>query len=261
MNNKKNPFEVETLRARLAKQRDYKQLAKTYSKAYPAIKDFNTPNLWDSLNTKGVRGKNPMDDNRVKIVNDLIQGKKIKVLNVGFGSASLEKKYFKNHFQRDVTWKGIDISLASVRKAKKEVSKAVFELGNILDLTYQNNTFDYVVSLEVIEHIQPRNTFKALKEIFRVVKPGKYFIVSVPLNEGLEGMIAKDENPNAHVRVYTPDLIKAELEIVGFETLKTRTLFAFHNFYKFKTVIARLLPKRFKPNNIIVLAQKPIVHE
>ncbi len=257
-NTKKNPFDVERLRARLAANSNYKQLVETYSKSYSEIKDFNTPNLWDSLNTEGVRGKNPMDDDRVSIVSDLIQGKKVRVLNVGFGSASLEKKYFKNHLQQDTAWRGIDISPASVRKATEEVPRAKFELGNILGLTYKANSFDYVVSLEVIEHIQPRNTFKALKEIFRVVKPGQYFIVSVPLNEGLEGMIARGENPNAHVRVYTPDLIKAELKIVGFTIVKEAKLFAFHDFYTLKTIFAKLLPKKFKPNNIIVLAQKPL---
>lgn len=252
-------FQVENERASLAEKKDFKKLLKTYSKSLPEIKDFNTPRLWDTLNTKGIRGKNPMDDDRVTIVNRLIKGKKIKVLNIGFGSASLEKKFFSRNHKENIDWNGIDISFASVKKARNEVSQVTFMLGNILRLTHEDESFDYVVSLEVLEHIQPRNTFHALREIFRVIKPGKYFIVSVPLNEELEKMLTKGNNPNAHVRVYTPDLIKAELEIVGFKILKKKMLFAFHNFYRFKTLIATyILSKKFNPNNVIILAQKPI---
>ncbi len=71
-------------------------------------------------------------------------------------------------------------------------------------------------------------------------------------------MISRGENPNAHVRIYTPDLIKAELRIAGFKILKEKRLYAFHNFYGLKTLIAKhLLPRKFNQNNIIVLAQKP----
>ena len=254
-----SPFQVENLRAELAKKRNYKELVKNYSKLLPEIKDFNTANLWDYLNTEGTRGKNPMDDDRVRIVSELLKDKEIKVLNVGFGSASLEKKYFKTNFKKNATWNGIDISPASVKKARKEVPCGKFRLGSVLSLQYKKASFDYVVALEVIEHIQPKDTFHVLKEIFRVIIPGKYFIVSVPLNEGLEEMIAEGKNPNAHVRIYTTDLIKAELETTGFKILKEKTLFAFHKFYTIKTLIAKyILPKRFNPNNIIILAQKPI---
>ena len=95
MNN--NPFSIEKMRANLAKRGDYKQLIKTYSISYPEIQDLNTPIFWDAFNTEGIKGKNPMDQHRINIVSRLIKGNNIDVLNVGFGSASLEKRYFKKH--------------------------------------------------------------------------------------------------------------------------------------------------------------------
>jgi len=255
---KNNPFENERIRAKLAKKLQYKVLIKTYSRSYAQIQDFNTGKFWDEINTKGKKGKNPMDQQRIQIVTRLIKGNQIDVLNIGFGSASLEKAYFDRSAKKLCKWNGIDISQASVRKAKKDFPFATFTVGNIVDLQYKNNSFDYVVLLEVLEHIQPSNTLKALREIFRVIKPGKYFIISVPLNEGLEQMTSQGDNPNAHVRIYTPELIKAELEIAKFKILNEKTLFAFHDFYKLKTFIAkRILPKKFHPNNIIIFAQKP----
>lgn len=253
--NKINPFKIENLRVELAKKRNFKALVKTYTKTYAEIQDFNTPQFWDTFNTEGKRGKNPMDNDRIRIVNGLIRGKKI--LNVGFGSASLEKKYFSTHPKKIFQWYAIDISPASVKQAKKELPRGKFAVGSILELHFSDNAFDTIVSLEVLEHISPHNTFKALKEMYRVLKPGGYLIISVPLNEGLEKMIKRGYNPNAHVRIYTPELIKAELQIVGFTVVKEKLLFAFHNFYAIKSFIAHtIFPRKFQPNNIILLAKK-----
>lgn len=262
MNKPRNPFVVENLRTTLAKEKEYKKLLKTYSTKYSEIKDLNTPNLWDELhyNTAIPEVSHPMAEDRLKIVSNFILGKNISVLDIGFGSASLERVYFQKHLSKNISWCGIEISSLLVKKAKKVFSHCAFTVGNILKLNYPKNTFDYVIALEVLEHIRPSKLFQSLHEIYRVIKPGKYIIVSVPLNEGLETMIAKGENPNAHVRTYAPELIKAELEIVGFKLLKERKLFAFHNYYRLKTFIANYVwKKKFSYNNIILFAQKSAI--
>lgn len=257
----KNPFRVEDLRAKLANELKFSQLIKTYSKSYPEIKDQNTPKLWDHLNIEArtLIDNNPMEEARLNFVSSLIKGDKIKVLDVGFGSASLEQKYFNTNSGKKVEWFGTEISNKSIKRAQKQFPKIEFRLGKISNIKYPNNKFDYVVALEVLEHIKPSETFKALREIFRVVKPGKYFIVSVPLNEGLEEMVSRGENPNAHVRTYTPDLIKAELQIVGFAVIKEKKIFAFNSHHAIKSFVAQyILPKKFKHNNIIIMAQKQL---
>ncbi len=167
---RKDPFRIEERRAKLARGQSYKRLRETYSTRYPEIKNINTPIFWDSFNTEGIKGKNPMDGDRINIISRYIKGG--KVLNIGFGSASLERKYFKSYQQESLNWSAIDISPASVKKAKKEFPQCKFEVRNILNLKFKDNSFDYVVTLEVLEHISPRNTFKALNEIFRVIKQG-----------------------------------------------------------------------------------------
>lgn len=253
-----DPFKVERVRSELSEKNKLTQLKSLYRKSFPEISDLNTPKLWDYLNIDGRSQilQNPMEEDRINKVASLIVGSNQSVLNIGFGSANLEKIYLNNH--KDIQWFGIDISQKSVDKASKLYSNASFKLGDIKKLKHPKNSFDYVIALEVLEHIKPSEIFKALKEIFRVTKPGKYIIISVPLNENLEDMINRGENPNAHVRVYSPALIKAELNIVGFKILKGQTLFAFNKFYKLKTLIAKyFLKNKFKPNNIIIFAQKP----
>ncbi len=258
MRKQNDPFKVEKIRAELAAQLRFSELFKTYSESYPEIKDFNTSKLWDKLNFQKLisRENNPMMRDRVDTVASLIKGNNIKVLNIGFGSAILEQIIFEN--LGNFKWYGIDISPRSVRDACKKYSQGIFKIGIITNIKHKPSYFDYVVILEVLEHIRPSQTFKALKEIYRVLKRGGKAIVSVPLNEKLKEMVAKGENPNAHVRTYTHNLIKAELRIAGFKILKEKTLFAFNKNYKIKTIIAKYIFHGIRePNNIIVLAQKP----
>lgn len=46
-------------------------------------------------------------------------------------------------------------------------------------LTYPNNTFDMVITSDILEHV--RNPSSAFGEIFRVLKPGGYHIFTVPI--------------------------------------------------------------------------------
>jgi len=256
-----NPFAIETMRDELAKARNLDKLRAMYLASYPQIPDQNSPKLWDTLNLeqKPLITVNPMEEDRLKIVSHFIKGGNLEILNIGFGSGNLERKYFQSYSQASVNWYGIDISPASVKKVQQDFPQGKFEIGNIAKMKLQSDHFDYAIAVEVLEHIPPKNTLQALSEVKRVVKPGGYFIISVPLNEGLEEMISRDENPNAHVRVYTPELIKGELLIAGFIIQGEKKLFAFHNWYRVKTVLAKYIFKKFKPNNIIILAQKPVI--
>ncbi len=51
-------------------------------------------------------------------------------------------------------------------------------VGSILEIPYADCTFDIVVSSEVIEHVP--NPFKALSELYRVLKPGGILVVTTP---------------------------------------------------------------------------------
>lgn len=256
-----DPFMVEKLRDTLASKLKYGELKKTYKNQYPEVIDLNSPKLWDYMNidARQTKTKNPMEEDRINFVMSLIKGEDIAVLNVGFGSASLEKKYFKAHHSMKFKWEGIDISPKSIKQANENLPLGRFRVGNILKMNFPSSHFDYVIALEVLEHILPSKILDSLRELFRLVKPGKFLIVSVPLNEGLEKMISQGQNPNAHVRAYTPNLIKGELILTGFKILKEKKLYAFNNLYKLKTYVARyILRGRFKHNNVILYAQKPL---
>lgn len=245
-----NPFRLEEYRSRLAEAKNYPELKKTYSSNLPEIKDLNSPKLWDRLNFEISNPKTqyPMMWDRLNTVARMIPAGVNKVLNIGFGGAQLEDMVGKSY-----DWHGIDISPKSVKTASARHPDKHFQIGIITNLKFPKESFNCVIALEVLEHIPPHLTFKAFSQIYNVLKPGGYLIVSVPLNEGLEHT---SSNPNAHVRVYTPALIEAELNIGGFRIINRKFLYAFHKYYSAKKLITRLFPFLKQPNIIILLTQK-----
>jgi len=252
-----NAFKIESKRRQLARNKEYKKLKLTYLRNFPEIEDINSPEFWNELNRNNIVSSknNPMASDRINIICQLIPKGTEKILNIGFGSAQLEKQIFST--SQNFNWYGIDISNKSVEKASKLYLEAKFKIGSITNLEYQKSFFDCVIASEVLEHIKPSEIFKSLKEVKRVLKPKGYFIVSIPINEGLKKLVKNNNNPNGHVRVYSLNLIKAELEITSFKVIKTIFLYAFNKKYKLKTLIIKLLPSLKKPNNIIIIAQKP----
>lgn len=251
----KEAFLIECIRTTLAKEGKFKKLEREYKPEKWGISDLNKPSFWDRLNTKSTdQPDSPIDIDRLETVRTLIKKRETSVLDIGFGSGRLEKMVSPlDGFK----WFGIDISPKSVELARERYPKYKFETGSIHNLTYRDNFFDYVIALEVLEHIRPNKTLRSLREVNRVLKKRGKFIISVPLNEGLDRMLFLGENPNAHLRIYSEELVKAELRISGFKILWSKKLFAFRSLYKLKNFIVKtLVPFLKRPNNIIILAEK-----
>jgi len=59
-------------------------------------------------------------------------------------------------------------------KANSELVEVKFPDTDIQNLPYSDNEFDYIISDQVLEHIE--NPFKAIDECYRVLKPGGWVI-------------------------------------------------------------------------------------
>lgn len=86
-----------------------------------------------------------------------------KVLDVGCG-LGLMVKYLR---MLGVDAYGVDISNYALLKAEKEV-KSYLKRGSVLNLPFEDDSFDLVVSYDVLEHIPRRKAGKAVKECMRV---------------------------------------------------------------------------------------------
>jgi SAM-dependent methyltransferase len=73
---------------------------------------------------------------------------------------------------------GIDIDEASVCAARRLYPSAEFRKGSVLEMPFENESFDVVVSFETIEHIVEQERF--LDECVRVLRRGGIFVCSTP---------------------------------------------------------------------------------
>lgn len=100
------------------------------------------------------------------------QQKSQQILDVGCGTGgnlSLLAKY------GEVT--GVDFSSEALNFAAKTGLKHLFE-ATATALPFADESYDLVVALDVLEHVQDDE--KALKEFFRILKPGGLLLLTVP---------------------------------------------------------------------------------
>lgn len=249
--NKKNPYKIERLRQSLAAKKNLKNLKVLYSESVAQIPNLNTSLFWDERIDQNV-DHIPLDgmtNDRINIAYEFMPKNVKYILDIGAGYGYIENLISKN---KNIKIYGNDISRNAINNLKRRF-KGNFKLESIYKMKYENNMFDAIFMLEVLEHIPPSKTFKILRDVRNFLKKNGSLIISVPTNEGLEKM---KHNLNGHVRMYTKDLIVAELIIAGFEIVNVKTVSAFRNLYSLKKIISKLLKSKWEPNDIIVVAKK-----
>ena len=100
------------------------------------------------------------------VISLLENEKKSKILDMGCGEGVFVKELKSMNFNIE----GLDFNFESEWVKK----------GSILAAPYPDHSFDVVMCLDVIEHLNPNDQPQAFKEIYRILKPGGRFICSLP---------------------------------------------------------------------------------
>lgn len=122
---------------------------------------------------------------------------------------------------------------AEIRKLNKKVR---FIEANVLDLPLQDNTFDASTDFGLLQHIHPDNWAEYIREVSRVIKPGKYFFKVVFSKETTSFLgfnpkgadTGQFEKDGIHYHFFTKEevaeLFKKEFEVVEqkIETLQKK---------------------------------------
>lgn len=100
----------------------------------------------------------------------------LKILNL-WSRMGRSLKYFRPVFKNSEIV-NMEISPKMLEIAKKRYPDENFLSTNLVNIDWQNDYFDRIISLESLEHSP--DPFSLLSEFYRVLKPGGYLIMSLP---------------------------------------------------------------------------------
>lgn len=133
------------------------------------------------------------------------------ILDAGCGAGGM-LKLLKKDYPRTV---GIDSSTTAVEFCKMEGGD-VFE-GTVMSLPFVSDTFDGVISLDVLYHEGVEDDAAAMKEMTRTLKPGGYLFLQLPAYECMRSYHDK----TAHAaRRYTSAGLKTLLAECDLQTIR-----------------------------------------
>ncbi|HEY4504490.1 MAG TPA: class I SAM-dependent methyltransferase [Candidatus Paceibacterota bacterium] len=130
----------------------------------------------------------------------------LNILDAGCGTGGLTEK-----LKRFGSVVGVDTSEEAVAFSLKRGVDA--RRASVENLPFNENTFDLVVSMDVIYHQKVGNDVKALKEFARVLRPGGILILKVPSYDWLRRSC--DRQVHTKIR-YTRRSLKNKLIDAGF---------------------------------------------
>ncbi|SRR5258708_1927416 len=130
-------------------------------------------------------------DKRFVLFKKLCSPKKNKnILEIGCGDGEFTKRLIKLSSKIIAT----DITPEVIRRAKKKYPKSKtisFKVDDAENFSFKDNSFDIVCGISILHHV---NYKKALKECFRVLKPGGKLFFSEP----------NYFNPIIYLAIHTP---------------------------------------------------------
>lgn len=144
--------------------------------------------------------------------------KGMRLLDVGCGSGSAVFKAAALGAKCagfDYSKSGINIANKRKSKISKEIANRIeFRQMDVVDMKFPDNTFDRILSIDVIEHVYPEPLVEMFKEINRVTKPGGKIVMRTAPNKFFHrpfeiiaklifpGFVIKSEKYHVNVQTY-----------------------------------------------------------
>jgi len=143
---------------------------------------------------------------------------------------------------------GIDYNEAPLKRIKEFDKSVAVDVMDVRKLTFEDNTFGGYLSLGVIEHF-PEGPEKAISEAYRVLSPGGFFLVQVPImniflmlmtplevfkrSKLLRKILGKEEKVYYWQQYFKAGQLKSLLEDAGFSVVEIRAMDHAHSIISF----------------------------
>lgn len=155
--------------------------------------------------------------------------KGLYLLDVGCGAGNMI-----HHLSRYGQVQGLEVDPRPVKEARGR--------GYHVDLhdatqpyPFEDNTFDVVTALDVIEHVD--DDLAILREAHRTLKPGGHIVITVP---AFMWLWSHNDDINAHKHRYAAGELKAKLAQTGFTVQRL----SYNNFFIFPMAAALIVLRR-----------------
>ena len=162
-----------------------------------------------------------------------------KFLDLGCGEG---RHCFGAYMSEEIDVFGFDMSLSDIGKAKENFDQfnentstksCNFGVADAKKLPFKDNTFDFIICSEVLEHIIDYQS--ALSEINRILKPEGKLAVSVPkfFPEWICWKLSIDyqNTPGGHVRIFKFKELKKDIADYGLHFSQRHWAHALHSPY------------------------------
>ncbi|KHO46249.1 MAG: type 11 methyltransferase [archaeon GW2011_AR3] len=158
------------------------------------------------------RGKRKIVFSQVdKLLGGKLIGKKYSILDLGCGTGIMIKE-----FEKYGATSGIDIVAEALHFCQKRNLKRLVQ-GDLMKLPFKSNSFDLVSIFDVLYHKEIKNDVNAMKEIYRIMKPGGHLI----LTDSADMKLWSRHDIAAHARErYTVGKMSSRLRKAGFSVVK-----------------------------------------
>jgi SAM-dependent methyltransferase len=162
--------------------------------------------------------RKPFDRDILDVFADSLRGRG-EVCEIGCGPGQIAR-YLKD---RELDMRGLDLSGEMIACAARLNPDISFAQGDMLALDLPDNAFAGIVSFYAVIHLKREDVVRALKEMFRVLRPGGKLLVSF---HGGEGELHRDEwygKPvSIDVILMTKDEMTGYLRSAGFDAIEIR---------------------------------------
>ena len=188
--------------------------------------------------------QDPANQLRIRETAAIIPSDVVTLADIGCGNGVFVNYLAENHKHIQPT--GVDRSETALKYVK--VNKVE---GDIAQLPLEDNSFDCVTCLEVIEHLPVTVYNQALRELTRIAR--NHIIISVPYNEKLELNYTRCPscktifNKDIHLRNFNDEKMQNLLTEFGFKCAHTQKLIKVEKF-----VGHDLYRKLFYPEQLLV---------